>query len=238
MESLDTKSATGFFKHIFNFEEDSKNDMSNIIQYSILSIIPIVMLNKSMQKYVPEADNKKGSLELLAEISFQIVYMFLGILFIHRIIIYIPTYSGMKYPEFNVIFIILAVLMVILSLQTKLGDKVGIIVDRINDLWEGNSSNTKDKKTSNDSSNNVKISQPISQGQIAMKQSLYSDGTSLSQLPDMSQQVQQLPDYNSAYKQQSTPLIGAASPVDEQFNGGGIMAANEMLGGSGFGSAW
>ena len=58
MESLDntTKTASGFFKHVLNFDEDSKSDMLNVIQYSIISIIPIVILNKSMQKYVPEAD--------------------------------------------------------------------------------------------------------------------------------------------------------------------------------------
>jgi hypothetical protein len=238
MESLDKKSATGFFKHVFNFEDDSKNDMLNIVQYSILSLIPIVMLNKSMQKYVPEADDKKGSLELLAEIVIQVIYMFLGLLFIHRIIIYIPTYSGANYPEFNIIFIILAVLMIVLSLQTKLGDKVSIIIDKINDLWEGKSGDKKNKKSSDNSS--VKITQPISQGAMATTQSLYSDGTMLNQLPDMSQQPQQQqqPNYNSMYKQQSTPLVGAASPLDEPFSSG-IMAANEALGGSGgFGSAW
>ena len=246
MDSLDKKSASGFFKHVFNFEDESKSEMSNIVQYSILSLFPIVLLNKSMQKYVPEADEKKGSLEVLAEIVIQVVYMFLGLLFIHRIITYIPTYSGVDYPDFNVIFIILAVLMVILSLQTKLGDKVGILVDRVGDLWEGKSG---DKKSG---SGTVKVSQPISQGGgVSMNQAQtgYSDGTMLNQLPDMSQQQQQqqqMPNYNSMYKQQSTPLVNAASHSGNGGGGGidgfdnhGIMAANEALGGGGgFGSAW
>jgi len=245
MDSLDKKSASGFFKHVFNFEDDSKSEMSNIVQYSILSLFPIVLLNKSMQKYVPEADEKKGSLEVLAEIVIQVVYMFLGLLFIHRIITYIPTYSGVDYPDFNVIFIILAVLMVILSLQTKLGDKVGILVDRVGDLWEGKSG----EKKGSSKTGTVKVSQPISQGGSSMNQSQtgYSDGTMLNQLPDMSQQQQQqqMPNYNSMYKQQSTPLVDAASPSGGGGGGGGggfdnfgIMAANEALGGSGFGSAW
>ena len=246
MESLDKKSASGFIKHVFNFEDESKSEMSNIVQYSILSLVPIVLLNKSMQKYVPEADEKKGSLEVLAEIVIQVVYMFLGLLFIHRIITYIPTYSGVDYPDFNVIFIILAVLMVILSLQTKLGDKVSILVDRVSDLWEGKSG---DKKGAS-KSGTVKVSQPISQGgggggpMMNQNQSVYSDGTMLNQLPDMSSQPQsqqqQMPDYNSMYKQQSTPLVGAASPGGGGgggFDSFGIMAANEALGGS-FGSTW
>ena len=243
MESLDKKSAGGFFKHVFNFEDESKSEMSNIVQYSILSLLPIVLLNKSMQKYVPEADDKKGSLEVLAEIVLQVVYMFLGLLFIHRIITYIPTYSGVNYPDFNVIFIILAVLMILLSLQTKLGDKVSILVDRVGDLWEGKSG---DKKGSS-KSGSVKVSQPISQGMNGVpnqsqNQSLYSDGTMLNQLPDpQSQQMQQqqLPNYNSMYKDQSTPLVNAASPSGSGggFDNFGIMAANEALGGS-FGSTW
>ena len=247
MDSLDKKSASGFFKHVFNFEDESKSEMSNIVQYSMLSLFPIVLLNKSMQKYVPEADEKKGSLEVLAEVVIQVVYMFLGLLFIHRIITYIPTYSGVDYPDFNVIFIILAVLMVVLSLQTKLGDKVGILGDRVVDLWEGKSGDKKGAST------NVKVSQPISQGggvSMSQSQTGYSDGTMLNQLPDMSsqqqQQQQQMPNYNSMYKQQSTPLVNAASPSGNGGGGGidgfdnhGIMAANEALGGGGgFGSAW
>jgi hypothetical protein len=237
------RSTSGFFKHVFNFEDESKSEMSNIVQYSLLSLLPIVLLNKSMQKYVPEADEKKGSFEVLAEIVIQVIYMFLGLLFIHRINTYIPTYSGVEYPDFNVIFIILAVLMIVLSLQTKLGDKVGILVDRVSDVWEGKS---KDKKVASKSgSGTVKVSQPISQGmnqnQIQLQnqsQSGYSDGTMLNQLPDMSSQMQQqqMPNYNSMYKDQSTPLVAAASPGGGGMDGYGIMAANEALGGGGFGS--
>ena len=63
MESLDnaTKSSSGFFKYVFNFDEDSKGDLLNIIQYALLAIIPIVVINKLMQNYVPEADDEKGN---------------------------------------------------------------------------------------------------------------------------------------------------------------------------------
>ena len=42
--------------------------MLNIAQYTVVALIPIVILNKVMQKFVPEADDEKGSVELLAEI--------------------------------------------------------------------------------------------------------------------------------------------------------------------------
>lgn len=250
MESLGEASKTtkGFFKHVFNFDEDSKGEMLNIVQYSILALIPIIILNKSMQKYVPEADEQKGSLEIVAEVMVQIIVMFIGILFIHRIIIYIPTYSGVEYPDFSVIFIILAVLLIVLSLQTKLGEKVSIVCDRIVELWDGkmnNNSKSKNgnKKSSGNNNNNVKVSQPISQSILPpsmpaqQSQNSYSDGTSINQLPNYSTSPQGSPNFNNMYQQDSTPLVNAASPGEGYENGGGIMAANEALGGSGF-SSW
>jgi hypothetical protein len=242
--SDDTKQS--FFKHVFNFDDDSKSDLLNIIQYSLISVIPIVSLNKLMSKYVPEADENKGSLEITAEIVIQIIVMFIGLLLIHRIITFVPTYSGSKYPDFSIIYIILAVLMITLSLQTKIGEKVSILVERINELWNGKPDKKKGSKNGA-----VKVSQPISgqiTGQImnnaAMSQSLYTDGTSISSLPtnDVSYgnentiQSQQLPNYNAMYKQEPTPLVNAATPGGQEgFNE--PMAANSVIGG-GFGSAW
>ena len=238
MDSSDD-SKKNFFKHVFNFDDDSKIEILNVIQYALVAIIPIVILNKTVGKYVPEADNKKGSLEVVAEILIQVIVTFMGLLIIHRIITYIPTYSKAKYPDFSVIFIILAILMITMSLQTKLGEKVNILVERIVELWDGKPDKKKNAKGKN---GNVKVSQPIS-GQMmnnaAMNQSLYSDGTAISSLPvSEPTQTQQLPNYNEMYKQDNTPLVGAATPGQQE----GMMsmepmAANSVLGG-GFGSAW
>ena len=64
-----------------------------------------------------------------------------------------------------------------------------------------------------------------------MTQSLGS--TSISSLPQ--QATQQMPDYNSMYQQDPTPLVGAATPGMEEF---GPMAANSAIGGGSFGSAF
>ena len=73
MENLEGVSITGsgkggFFKHVFNFDEDSKAEMLNIVQYSVLALIPVVIFNKIMQRFVPEADDEKGSMEIVAEV--------------------------------------------------------------------------------------------------------------------------------------------------------------------------
>ena len=140
MDSSD-ESNKNFFKHVFNFDDDSKSDILNIIQYALISIIPVVILNKTIGKYVPEADDRKSTLEVTAEIIIQVIVTLMGLLLIHRIITFVPTYSGSKYAEFNIVYIILAILMITMSLQTRLGEKVSILVDRIVELWDGKSDN-------------------------------------------------------------------------------------------------
>ena len=230
----------GFLKHVFNFDDDSKYDILNIIQYALIALIPVIILNKSMSNYVPEADDKKSSVELSAEIIIQIIVMFIGLLIIHRVITFVPTYSGVKYPDFNIVFIILAVLMITLSLQTKLGEKVSILFDRLMDLWNGTDSSKKKGK-----SGNVKVTQPIAgqqqmggsiTGQVMpQSQPTYTDGTSINSLPTSStSSTQQLPNYDNMYKQQNTPLVNAATPGGME--GFEPAAANSVLGGGAFGS--
>ena len=227
-----------FLKHVFNFDDDSKSEILNILQYTFIAIIPIIILNKTMQKYVPEADDEKGSVEITAEVVIQVVAIFMSLLLIHRVITFIPTYSGVKYPEFNIIFVVLSILMITLSLQTKLGEKVSVLSDRVYELWEG-----KPVKNEKKNKNAVKISQPIS-GQnntaIMPPSSSYTDGTAINSLPtfDVTQgsqsslQPQQTPNYDAMYRQDNTPLVGAATPGMESME---PMAANSVLGG---GSGW
>jgi hypothetical protein len=127
----------GFFKHVFNFDEDSQAEMFNIIQYGILAVIPVIALNKIVQSIIPIADDNKGSFEVSAEIIFQVIIMFIGILIIHKIITYIPTYSKISYATFNVTNIILAFLVIVLSLQTKLGEKSNLLYERVSNSIEG-----------------------------------------------------------------------------------------------------
>ena len=226
-----SSSKKGFFKHVFSFDDDSKEEMLNIVQYAILAIIPVVILNKAMQRFVPEADDEKGNIEIVGEIVLQVIVMFIGILFIHRIITYVPTYSGAKYADFNVTNIILAVLIIVLSLQTKMGEKVSILVDRLLDMWNGKKKNKTKTKTKTEA-----MSNPTPPNQAAISQSLnsQSQSTSLSQLPP----PQMMTTNSSPTDYSNMPSIGGASnPYENSYENFGPMAANEALGGSGFGGA-
>jgi hypothetical protein len=146
-----------FFNSVFDMSEGGKAEVLNILQYALLAIIPIVILNKTIQRFIPDADTDSSSLELTFEIIIQIFIIFISIILIHRIIVYIPTYSGFKYENLNLISVIGAFLIIVLSVQTKLGIKVNILVDRLNDLWNGTNSsdNIKEKKK------RVRVSQPV-----------------------------------------------------------------------------
>jgi hypothetical protein len=232
MDDLDN--SKGFLKHVFNFDDESKGDILNLLQYIFIGLIPIVLLNKSMQKYVPELDEKKGSIEITSEVLIQLMVMFMGLFLIHRIITFVPTYSGIKYHDIRIIFTVLPVLMITLSLQTKLGEKVAVLVDRVYEYINGEEEDKKKKKNGN---GNVKVSQPIAGQMVSQPVNKYTDGTAISALPtnDVSQ-TQQLPDYDNMYRQDTTPLVGAASPgmgdITEP------MAANSVLGNSGGFSSW
>ena len=231
----------GFVNHVFNFNDDSKDEMTNIMQYAVLAILPVIILNKATQRFIPEADDEKGTPEIAIEIVLQTVSMFLGILIIHRIITYIPTYSGAKYSPLSVTSIILAVLVIILSLQTKLGEKVSILVDRAIELWDGTGSQEKNKRRPA----NVKVSQPIVQNNNhQISQSLgYGGSTPISQLPIAPQITKpaQSQEYINSYHQSNT--FGTQQPQHASYMNNQMMEQNEPMaanfgGGSSFGSTF
>jgi hypothetical protein len=243
-ESVKSNSKEGFVQHVFNMDEDSKHEILNIMQYALLAIIPVVILNKSIQRFVPEADEEKGTPEILAEVVFQVVTMFLGILLIHRIVSYVPTYSQAPYAKLHVTNIILAFLVIVLSLQTKLGEKVNILLERLSNVVYGETNLKKQKKDNSV----VKVSQPLS-GMASHQASRADERGSPSQqypssLGDMAQAqslaqtgANSTPNFNAMYAGPNTPLVGAATPGEPMSD---MMhepaAANSVLGGGSFGS--
>ena len=233
MDSIENnpKKNVGFFKHVFNFDEDSQAEMLNIIQYGILAVIPVVILNKVVQSLIPETDDEKGSFEVTAEIMFQVIIMFIGILIIHKIITYIPTYSKTSYSEFNVTSIILAFLVIVLSLQTKLGEKSNLLYERVKDSIEGKSN----------------LKEPPKAGAAQLNHSTPAPITQQASQQHIANNLQHIiPSNLGAPNAQAMPSYAPQGPVNhpqqpqqgqpgQQLGGGGLMAANEALGGS-FGS--
>ena len=219
-----------FLSHVFSTNEEGQAEILNVVQYGILGVIPVVVLNKLIQRFIPESDPEKSTLELLVEIFIQLIVMFCGIIVIHRIITYIPTYSGFKYESLALTNVILAFLIIVLSIQTKLGIKVNILVDRAYSLYEGDDNgNKKDKVKKNVRVNNTQSSQHV------ISQADFLDNPSMQQT---------FPPAPVATTKQS---VGDGGFYDHMMGSGGVsqnnygllsgpVAASSVLGGSGFGS--
>lgn len=161
----------GFVKHVFKFDDSTKKELLNIIQYAVLSVIPVVILNKSVQKLIPEADEEKGSIEILVEVLTQLIIMFLGMFFIHRIVSFVPTYSKLGYENFSVVNVVMAFMVIVLSLQTKLGLKMNILAERFMDLLEGQTGVSLSAKQDKPSAQTQKqATQGQAQGQVQQHQ--------------------------------------------------------------------
>jgi glucan phosphoethanolaminetransferase (alkaline phosphatase superfamily) len=240
MESIEsfTKNVSnknGFFNSVFSFEEPARVEMLNLIQYAFLSIPFVVLLNKGINKFSPETEEDKSSLEITFEIIIQILVIFIGLYFINKIILYIPTYSGEKYPEFTLISVVLTLLMIFISFQTKIGEKINILIDRLEKLWNGEKEKVQKNK------NGIKVSQPISQAQnlvIANNNPSNMNNTSLiSNLPT-SQDTTPMQSFDNYYQNTPTPMPGANTPGTPSNNYEGFntsdepVAANSVLGGS------
>lgn len=215
-----------FFTHVFSMSEESNAEILNVIQYSVLGVVPIVVLNKSIQRFIPEADPDSSSIEILAEIFIQLIVMFVGIIFIHRIITYLPTYSGFKYENLTLTNVILAFLIIVLSIQTKLGLKVNILFDRIVELWNGPSIDKKEGMK-----NKVNVSVPVSRH--TPSQADYLDNTNVQQnvFPPAPVATTRQNSVMESYDN----MMGGNNQMPDM--NPGPMAANGLLGGS-FGSSF
>ena len=240
-ESTKYNSKEGFIQHVFNMDEDSKHECLNIMQYALLAIIPVLVLNKSIQRFVPEAEEEKGTPEILAEVVFQAITMFLGILLIHRVVSYVPTYSQSPYAKFHVTNIILAFMVIVLSLQTKLGEKVNILLERLSNVIYGETNLKVQKKQDNSI---VKVSQPLSGLTNHHTSRADERGSPSSQYPSSlgdtahaQTGAQSGHNFNSMYEGPNNPLVGAASQGEPMMGEMEPAAANGVLGGN-FGSAF
>lgn len=203
-----------FLGHVFSTTEEGKAELLNVLQYASLGVVPVVVLNKLIQRFIPEADSEKSSIEILVEVLLQIVVMFSGILLIHRMITFLPTYSGSKYDGMALTNVVLAFLIIVLSIQTKLGIKVNILVDRLGELWNG------PDKTPAASGQNKRGSHVPSPADFLDSSSLQQDI-----FPPAAKS-------SSSSSSSSTSVSAAAAALMEP----GPMAANGVLGGGGFGT--
>ena len=222
------KEDPNFISYVFNFDDENKTNMLNMLQYVALALIPIVIILKLIKNYVPEEDDTKGSAEILVEVLGQLIVIFLEIWFVDKMIRFFPTYSGVAYHKLNELCFVIPFLILLVTMQTKLGAKINILFDRVMELWSPSQPQPSKKN------NNVRVMQPLAGGG--------GGGHQNSQADHLDQQMIRPPPQYTGVK---TTMINDL-PIQDQYNNvrndildpSPLMAANEALCGSFGGSAW
>jgi len=227
VKSMEHGSA-GFFQYVFNFDTENKYRIMNMLQYTLLTIIPVLLILRGIKHIIPEDDESKGSFEILAESVGQIILIMLAIWFTNKIIYYIPTYSGEEYPKYNEVSFIIPFIIILATMQTKLGAKFNILLDRLMHVVFGNKLDNTPAQPQQQGQNVVRVSQPLA-GQI--HQPSQADYLDRSQLlpsnPQLSSMPTKFPAQQLQQQQPQQQEVMYASPEP--------MAANE---GGGWGSSW
>lgn len=246
------KDTTGFVNYILTFEKDQKNELMNMIQYSVLAIIPIMLVLRGVKALVPEEDESKGCLEISAECVLQIIFMMVSIWLTDRIIRYMPTYSNAEYGKFYPVNFIVPFLIILITMQSKLGFKLNILIDRAMEKWNGTSESgtgaVKGATANQAQSANYRVGNEGFGNPPPTHQISRADNLDASQLLGSSKPgiigggtapgQQQSPDFNAMYQGPNNPMINADSPMESAPYNDGPLAANAVLGGGFGGSAW
>ena len=67
----------GFFNYVFNFDTENKHRIMNMLQYTLLAIIPVLLILRAIKHIIPDDDESKGSFEILAESLGQLILIML-----------------------------------------------------------------------------------------------------------------------------------------------------------------
>ena len=63
MEVEQIQQGPGFIKHVFNFDNETKSTLINVLQYLVIAIVPIVLLGGLVDSFIPELMNRKTTLK-------------------------------------------------------------------------------------------------------------------------------------------------------------------------------
>ena len=150
-DTINTVKKNTFVSHVFNFDDDTKNELTNMVQYLILAIVPVLLLNKIVENLIPQFDESKGNIELLVEVVGQVSLTILAIFLIHRIITFIPTYSKTDHKPVSM----LTLLIVLLLINNDVRAKLNLLFDRINDMVGSKKENYTNVKEGKDGKNKL-----------------------------------------------------------------------------------
>jgi hypothetical protein len=173
-----------------------------MFQYLLLAIIPILLVNKFITTYMPPLDRSKSMIELTSEILIQLVVLFTFIYFIHKLILFVPTYSKNPYPSINFLPIILPVLIILLSLDKNMHEKSSILLNKIFVMFGLSKENFEEESSCGDKKKKPMQAQAQAQSNSQMN-FLEPPQTSQNVMINSDRGIQDAPTRKSDYDQQN-----------------------------------
>lgn len=222
-------SNVGFFEHMSNFDDQTKSELLNMLQYTLLLIIPVILLDKAIGDLFTHDTEDKHTFELVFEVVTEVVLLIIGMYLSHRLVSYIPTYSGQSYKAVNFTSVLLVFIFIVTMFQTSLREKVDALLERVYFYISGflgieafaNNGGGNSNVKSNSNSSNSNSSNSSNSNSQQMNNNQNEAMTKMNTTP-----VTQLPSHNNANMNVTN------EPFMNNMNNTEPQPANSVLGGS------
>lgn len=123
---------TSFMTYMTSFSSKEQSQLMNLLQYGGLCIIPLLALLKLMKAYIPnEPSQLKPTTELIIEVVLQLTVIIVAFFFIHKMVVYLPTYSQQEYDSYSLMSGIIPLFFLMFTLDTKISEKMNTLFDRL-----------------------------------------------------------------------------------------------------------
>ena len=120
-----------FFEYMTSFSPTEKAQMMNLAQYCGIAVLPLLAVLKLMKIYMPINNPLKPSSELVIEVLIQLTVILVAFFFIHKLVLFFPTYSQVNYENFSLLSGMLPLLFLMFTLDTKISEKLNVLFDRL-----------------------------------------------------------------------------------------------------------
>jgi len=120
-----------FVDYMTSFSATEKAQLMNLIQYCGIIVVPLLAVLKLMKIYMPVNNPLKPTSELVFEVLVQLIVILVAFFFIHKLVLYFPTYSQVNYENFSLLSGMLPLLFLMFTLDTKISEKLNILFDRL-----------------------------------------------------------------------------------------------------------
>ena len=120
-----------FIDYITSFSATEKAQVMNLVQYCGIAVLPLLAVLKFMKNYMPISNPLKPTSELVFEVIVQLLVILVSFFFIHKFVLYFPTYSEVKYENFSLLSGMLPLLFLMFTLDTKISEKLNVLFDRL-----------------------------------------------------------------------------------------------------------